>query len=247
MASRVNNCIAFTNNSGDLVGYLVKLQDAGAIAILLGDGLSRYAGTYDITNPSGASRVKIPVVQIGSVDSERIWTWWRQYNSSLRIEIGAGGQDRNLFQEVRQLVVWYVVQVIMACFSGGCIILAVYKLVSFIRFRGWEVGVPQICLFWECLGNLFRLVYWAVDPIFLLRGLFSFAAANFMLSIHVPMYILFILSFTFFVRSCNRRDATAQKLVLRKSRAFMVFVDVICLYLHMWHPLFACLYIGTSC
>lgn len=185
----MNGCIAITSDVY-VPGIIRRVQAAGAIGVVLRDTISVYAGTYDLPNFSDIAGINISVVQIGSTDTYKFFAWLEQYPNNVTIQIGGSPPDRNLWLDVRKSPIWYAVQALMSIFCLTALLMALYKLVRFLKHRGFEGGVPQICLFFETLGNLFRVIYWAVDPIFLLRGPFSYAVSNVLLSIHVPMYIL---------------------------------------------------------
>lgn len=180
--------------SEPLVPNLLRnLQRNGAIGVILRDTISTVAGSYDLPNPSDISGINITVVQIGSIDTERLRDWLKVYNDSIIVQIGGYPSDRNYWLEVRQSPVWYAVQAVMSIFCFTALMLAVYKLVQYLRHQGFANGVPQICLIFETTGNIFRVIYWAVDPIFLLRGQFTYVVSHILVSIHVPMYILELL------------------------------------------------------
>jgi hypothetical protein len=89
---------------------------------------------------------------------------------------------------------------------------AVAKLIAYLRHVGRaELSVPQICLTFEIIGNIrmyyisgvprsiinsnyccrdkVRLIYWVMDPVFLIRGVFSYLASQLFTSITNPIMI----------------------------------------------------------
>jgi hypothetical protein len=226
----MKDCIAITSDY-NVPNLIRRLVSVGALGLILRDTISAYPGTYDLPYLPTREFDNFTVVQIGSGDTYKLWAWLEQYNKTSQqiiVEIGGYPPDKNLWLEVRSSPVWYAVQALMSIFCFTALIMALYKLVRFLRWRGFEGGVPQICLFFETLGNLFRVLYWAIDPIFLMRGAWSYAVSNILLSIHVPMFVASTLCLSLHWHEILSQATVAVPLGLSKFKwSFVVIVVVL--------------------
>lgn len=225
-----SSCIAITSDL-NVPTLLVRLQKVGALGVILRDTISVYAGTYDLPYPPTKGFDNITVVQTGSIDTYRLWGWLANNTEPIIVQIGGNPPDRNVWLEVRSSPVWYAVQALMSVFCLTALVMALYKLVKFLKYRGFEGGVPQICLFFETAGNLFRVIYWAVDPIFLLRGPYNYAVANVLLSIHVPMFVASTLCLSLHWHEILSQATVAVPLGLSKLKwPFVVLVAILFIF-----------------
>jgi hypothetical protein len=73
------------------------------------------------------------------------------------------------WRSVRDGAAMSVVAAILAIFAFVTSTLAFAKLIGYIRHRGMKAHLPHIILSIEFLTNLWRAVYFGIDPIYLGR------------------------------------------------------------------------------
>jgi hypothetical protein len=98
--------------------------------------------------------IVIPVVQIGSTDTELFDKALEDFPDQVVVTIG-GPPEFNLWTAVRTHPIWIAIQVVLsglAVFAGS---FATAKLIAYMRYRGRpEFSVPQMCLAFEVVANI---------------------------------------------------------------------------------------------
>jgi hypothetical protein len=87
--------------------------------------------------------------------------------------------------------------VIFALWAGACSVLALVKLIGFVRSTGLRFNIAQICLLIELIANMFRLIYLSLDPIYAGR-IFLAHQAHMMITISWPLTIITTLLITLY-------------------------------------------------
>jgi hypothetical protein len=227
LAPNVSGKIGLYVASHDIAEIIRDVQAAGAIGFILGDVYSAYAGNNDLNYvfPEGRFGINITVVQIGNADLA-----WMRYlmsiYSNVTVRIG-GPAERNEWLIVRSSGWWIAVQVCFSLLSAFNASLALAKLIAFMREQGPQLSVAQMCLTLEWIANVLRLVNYALDPLFLQRGVLDAAGANILYSYHRPFFIASTLLLSLYWHQMLTEHRAKVSIGLTKARIPYIVVVII--------------------
>jgi hypothetical protein len=108
-----------------------------------------------------------PNSEIGLADAKVMSGWANTYKDQIYVMLPLG--ENSWWRDVRNSAVIVVIQVVLAVFAFATSTLAFAKLVGYVRARGFKLHLPHVLLMSEFLTNLWRAVYFAIDPIYLGR------------------------------------------------------------------------------
>jgi hypothetical protein len=170
-----------------------RIQQAGAVAILYGTR-SLVPGQYGcaLTAAESTGQITIPVAEVSQTDLESLLSEILN-GAVVEATLTSEGNEWNFLGGIAVIIVF---RVIFTCCASGLIGYALYKMIMFIRFRGPQFNVSQVCLALEIIGNLWRIVYFAVDP-FGCFGVFG-NAMSFFTTISFPYEVGTFILITFY-------------------------------------------------
>jgi hypothetical protein len=170
-----------------------RIQQAGAVAILYGTR-SLVPGQYGcaLTAAESTGQITIPVAEVSQTDLESLLSEILN-GAVVEATLTSEGNEWNFLGSIAVIIVF---RVIFTCCASGLIGYALYKMIMFIRFRGPQFNVSQVCLALEIIGNLWRIVYFAVDP-FGCFGVFG-NAMSFFTTISFPYEVGTFILITFY-------------------------------------------------
>jgi hypothetical protein len=226
--SAVSGRIAYSRASLNVSQHLLYLQSLNATGAILYDNVSDFPGSYDlesIDKPSLAL-VQFHCVQIGVIDRDFVSNLLyrdganmsQPNNVTVRLD-GDPSLSFNYWTVVRTNGIWYFVQALICGLSASCAAVALYKLMAFLRKDGRpRLSVAQMALAIEYIQNMIRLFFWAIDPIWLLRGGFSWQATNVFVSVHHPLFISSTLLLALYWHQLLKFDRVKISVGLNKMR-----------------------------
>jgi hypothetical protein len=147
--------------SRDWLAQVKYLQEQGAVAILYGTA-SLVPGQYGcaLTAAEPTGQILIPIAEISQNEFDQIRNALLA-GDVIDATLTSEGNEWNFLGSIAVIIVF---RVIFTCCASGLIGYALYKMIMFIRFRGPQFNVSQVCLALEIIANLWRIVYFAVDP-----------------------------------------------------------------------------------
>lgn len=236
--SAIGGHVALSRASGNVSEHLVYLQSLNPSAVILSDALSDYAGTYDLeaARKEDVALLAIPCYQIGVIDRDALLNLLyanitnpdSPNNVTIRLE-GESALEFNYWLVVRKNGVWYFVQVLICALMAACASMALSKLIAFVRKdRRLRLSVAQMALLIEYVQNMIRLIFWAVDPIWLQRGGFSWFATNALVTVHHPLFICSTLLLALYWHQLLKFDRVKVSVGLDKMRIpFVVIAGIL--------------------
>eukprot|EP01122_Echinamoeba_exundans_P015228 TRINITY_DN7133_c0_g1_i1.p1 TRINITY_DN7133_c0_g1~~TRINITY_DN7133_c0_g1_i1.p1 ORF type:complete len:558 (+),score=65.63 TRINITY_DN7133_c0_g1_i1:155-1675(+) len=147
-----------------------------------------------IFDPAAWKNLTFPVVEIGYRASAEIVEMVEK-NNSLIVAVDIG--DFNIWRSIRRGGAQTAWQAIFTLWAGAVCVSALIKLIGFVRAKGIQFNIAQICLSIELICNLYRMIYFALDPIYAGR-LFLAYQAHMMLTISWPFTIITTLLITLY-------------------------------------------------
>lgn len=127
------------------------------------------------------------VVEVGLADARTMIAWARNFSDYQQtMVISLPGNEVSPWRQVRNHKVMIAYQVWFAIISATASIIALTKLIAFIRHRGLILSLAVVLLSIEFITNLWRLIYFSLDPVYLGR-LFPGPVAHGLSTITWPM------------------------------------------------------------
>ena len=103
-------------------------------------------------------KIDIPIVNIGKEDYKDVKNWIETYTS---INIRIYSNDENKWETLFHSPYFFLYQFIIISTSIINLIIAIYKLRTFINIQGLKKNYGQSILFLEIVGNIIRIVFCA--------------------------------------------------------------------------------------
>jgi hypothetical protein len=135
----------------DWLARVKYLQEQGAIAILYGTAAltpGQYGCALTSAEPTG--QIQIPIAEISQDEFDAIRNALLA-GDVIEATLTSEGNEWNFLAGIPVIIVF---RVIFTCVASGLIGYALYKMVMFIKFRGPQFNVSQVCLALEIIANL---------------------------------------------------------------------------------------------
>eukprot|EP01122_Echinamoeba_exundans_P016047 TRINITY_DN8018_c0_g1_i1.p1 TRINITY_DN8018_c0_g1~~TRINITY_DN8018_c0_g1_i1.p1 ORF type:complete len:461 (+),score=45.57 TRINITY_DN8018_c0_g1_i1:203-1585(+) len=226
--SAVSGHIAYSRAALNVSEHLLYLQSLNATAAILYDNVSDYPGSYDLesVNKQSVALLHFHCVQIGVIDRDIVSNLLYRNGANMshpnNVTVRLDGDPTlsdNYWTIVRTNAVWYFVQALLCGLSAACAAVALYKLLAFLRKDGRpRLSVAQMALAIEYIQNMIRLFFWAIDPIWLLRGGFSWQVTNVFVTVHHPLFISSTLLLALYWHQLLKFDRVKISVGLNKMR-----------------------------
>jgi hypothetical protein len=108
------------------------------------------------------------VVETGLADARMMNNWSRVYADEIIIDLP--GNEVSPWRDVRHSPVMIALQVWFVLIAGPTAITSLVKLIAFVVQRGVRLSLASVILIIEFIMSLWRLIYFALDPIYLGRA-----------------------------------------------------------------------------
>jgi hypothetical protein len=127
---------------------------------------------------------------VGFVDIEELVQYMEadneDNNNTVIVEMNFDGY--NAWEDVYATAAYPIYSAILGAYALAVAILAIYKLHTYRRVFGFQTSIPQVCLWIEIFGNLERMVYHGIDPLWS-RRFYPLPAGHILLTLSLPVFV----------------------------------------------------------
>jgi hypothetical protein len=200
----------------------------GIIGYLNCAKFSRFPGLINrLRDGSDISDITIPVWDVGYLDFLDVINYMQSNNTNITVIVEMDYDDPSAWEAVYATPAYPIYSAVLGAYALAVAILAAYKLSTYMKAFGAQATIPQICLWIEIFGNLERVVYHTVDPLWS-RFVFPLMAGHILLTISVPVFSTTSLLITLYWKELlSSRQTKAISFLKRMQIPFYVIVSVI--------------------